>query len=141
MIDLGQSLYGKNYFFQKLTAYRLIVNPDAEGYPPLFLLCKERRGNRRCEYVIGMTYSQFNSFLMSTYRGMKRNKIAEWLADQVITDSVGGEFSFMRQIGHPMVVKNVDLATTIKRHEDEAPVNKTPLYFFQVSDNQNIGRA
>ena len=137
MIDLGQSFYEKKHFFNNLMIHQIIVNPTVENYPPVFLLCKERRGNRRCEYALGASLQKLNTILMKGVSSARRMSISERLAEIFIpTERKSKSFKVSDIIGVPLQVDNLDLTTELKCFSSEPDEDETPLFFFEVLENE-----
>jgi len=137
MIDLGQSFYEKKHFFNSLMIHQIIVNPTVENYPPVFLLCKERRGRRRCEYALGASLEKLNSILMDGVSSTRRMSLAERLAEIFIpTERKSKSFKVSEVIGAPLRVDNIDLTTELKCFSSEIQEDEAPLFFFEVIDNE-----
>lgn len=137
MIDLGQSFYEKKHFFNSLLIHQIIVNPTVENYPPVFLLCKERRGKRRCEYALGASLEKLNSILMDGVSSTRRISLAERLAEIFIpTEKKSKSFKVSEVIGVPLRIDNIDLTTELKCFSSEPDQGETPLFFFEVVDNE-----
>lgn len=137
MIDLGQSFYEKKHFFNSLLIHQIIVNPTVENYPPVFLLCKERRGRRRCEYALGASLEKLNSILMSGVNSARRMSLSERLAEIFIpTEKKSKSFKVSEVIGAPLRIDNIDLTTELKCFSSEIQEDETPLFFFEVLENE-----
>jgi len=135
MIDLGQTLFRKHYFFQRFEIHQILLNPKVGGYPPLFLLCRERRGKQLCEFIIGLDFSKFNDLLMQISEGEKRIDLAEAVAEQLIESKPSAELSVSYITGKPLVVSDLDLFTRVRRFLADPKDAKNALYYFQVVED------
>lgn len=132
MIDLGHSLYRKNYFFQKFHVHQLLINPKVKGYPPIFLICRDRLGGKRCEFIIGLTFEQFNQILMRAVENNMRISIAEKIADFLISSKKSSEISISKLLGNPLVLEGLDLSTRVRKFTVEPEREDRSLYYFQL---------
>ena len=117
--------------------HQIIVNPSVENYPPVFLLCKERRGKRRCEYALGASLEKLNSILMEGVSSTRRMSLSERLAEIFIPrEKKSKSFKVSEVIGAPLRVDNIDLTTELKCFSSEIQEDEAPLFFFEVVDNE-----
>lgn len=132
MIDLGKSLYeDRQHFFNRIDVCRIIVNPVIKGYPPIFLICKDKRGKETVEYVIGITFEQMNNLLMHIPNSDQRICIAEELAQSLIPKPGTYEFSMRKCFGKPLRITRLEMYTTLKRFVTEPKEEASTLYFFE----------
>ena len=140
MIDLAQSFYEKRHFFNSLMVHQIIVNPTVDNYPPVFLLCKDRLGKRKCEYALGASLEKLNSLLMKGVNSAKRVSISERLAEIFIpNERKSKSFKLSEVIGAPLSIHNLDLTTELKCFSSEPKDGETPLFFFEVLENEQVG--
>lgn len=132
MIDLGYSLYRKNYFFQKFLIHQLLINPKVKGYPPIFLICRDRLGGKRCEFIIGLTFEQLNQILMQAVDNEERNAIAEKIGDFLMSTKKSAEISLPKLLGNPLTLQDLDLSTRIRKFQVEPGRDDCALYYFQL---------
>ncbi|MGB6036324.1 MAG: hypothetical protein WBG42_08645 [Cryomorphaceae bacterium] len=132
MIDLGHSLYRKNYFFQKFLVHQLLINPQVEGYPPIFLICRDRLGEKRCEFIIGLTFEQLNQILMQAVDNEERNLIAEKIGDFLMSTKKSAEISIPKLLGKPLALQGLDLSTRVRKFQTEPEREDKALYYFQL---------
>jgi hypothetical protein len=134
-MDLGQSLYRKNYHFEKFSVHQLLINPQVKGYPPVFLICRDYHGSRKCEYIVGIDFNQLNKLLMNGVGNYNRLIIAEKLADFFLSDKKTAEFSLCDLLGKPLLVSGPELHTEVKKFQTEPDLKGTVLYYFQLFDH------
>jgi hypothetical protein len=132
MIDLGHSLYCKNYFFQKFLVHQLLINPKVEGYPPIFLICRDRLGEKRCEFIIGLTFDQLNQILMQAVENDARILMAEKIADFLMSTMKSAEISIPHLLGKPLALQGLDLSTRVRKFQVEPECEDRALYYFQL---------
>ncbi|MCZ4409516.1 hypothetical protein O3Q51_11895 [Cryomorphaceae bacterium 1068] len=132
MIDLGYSLYRKNYFFQQFLVHQLLINPKVKGYPPIFLICRDRLGEKRCEFIIGLTFEQFNQILMVAVDNKERNSIAEKMGDFLMSTKKFAEISIPKLLGKPLTLQGLDFSTRIRKFQVEPGREDRALYYFQL---------
>ncbi len=133
MIDLGEAFFErKQHFFDQLSVHQIIVNPDIQGYPPLFLLCKESIGTEPCEYILGGSFWHVNLLLMRRVPNLPRLKIAERLADAIIKPGKTQTISLPELLGGPLQLHGVDARTRLRKFVSEPSTDK-PLYYFQLT--------
>ncbi len=132
MIDLGQSLYRKNYFFQKFLIHQLLINPKVRGYPPIFLICRDRLGEKRCEFIIGLTFEQLNQILMQAVDNEERILIAEKIGDFLMSEKKSAEISIPKLLGKPLTLQGLDLSTRVRKFQVETDQEERALYYFQL---------
>jgi hypothetical protein len=132
MIDLGHSLYRKNYFFQKFLIHQLLINPKVKGYPPIFLICRNRLGEKRCEFIIGLTFEQLNQILMQAVDNEERNAIAEKISDFLMSEKKSAEISIPKLLGKPLALQGLDLSTRVRKFQAEPEREDRALYYFQL---------
>jgi hypothetical protein len=132
MIDLGQSLYRKNYFFQKFLIHQLLINPKVKGYPPIFLICRDRLGEKRCEFIIGLTFEQLNQILMQAVDNEERILIAEKIGDFLMSKKKSAEISISKLLGKPLTLQGLDLSTRVRKFQVETDREDRALYYFQL---------
>lgn len=132
MIDLGHSLYLKKYFFQKFLVHQLLINPKVKGYPPIFLICRDRLGEKRCEFIIGLTFEQFNQLLMQAVDNSDRISIAEKIGDFLMSNKKSAEFSVPKLLGEPLALEGLDLSTRVRKFKVEPERDDRALYYFQL---------
>jgi len=135
MIDLGHSLYRKNYFFQKFLVHQLLVNPKTKGYPPIFLICRDRLGEKRCEFIVGLTFVQLNQLLMQAVNNEDRMDIAEKISDFLISTKKSAEISIPNLLGKPLALQGLDLSTRVRKFQIEPEQESRALYYFQLIEN------
>ncbi len=134
MIDLGQVFFEqRQHFFNDLSVHQIIINPNVKGYPPIFMLCKEVRGSKPCEYVLGTSFLQMNHLLMRKVENHSRILIAERLATAIIEHKKTETISMPELLGKPLELNAVDATTRLRRFESE-PQSDKPLYFFQLTE-------
>jgi hypothetical protein len=134
MIDLGQTFFEqRRHFFDQLSVHQIIINPNVKGYPPIFMLCKEVRGSKPCEYVLGSSYRQVNQLLMKKTDNNSRLLIAEKLAMAIIEHKKTETISMPELLGKPLELNAVDATTRLRKFASEPDCDK-PLYFFQLTE-------
>lgn len=135
MIDLGKSLYeDRQHFFNRLQVCRIIVNPVIKGYPPIFLICRDKQGHQPVEYVLAVTFEQMNKILMQIPNSDQRTCIAEELAQSLIPKPKTHEFSMRKCFGKPLRVSGLNIRTTLKRFVTEPQDEESALYFFEWAE-------
>ena len=102
------------------------------GYPPIFLICRDRRGERRCEFIIGLTFEQLNQILMHAIDNEERNLIAEKIGDFLMSAKKSAEISIANLLGSPLTLQGLDLSTRIRKFEAEPHREDQALYYFQL---------
>jgi hypothetical protein len=132
MIDLGYSLYRKNYFFQKFLVHQLLINPKVKGYPPIFLICRDRLGERPYEFIIGLTFEQLNQILMQAVDNKERITISEKIGDFLMTTNKSLEISIPKLLGTPLTLQGLDLSTRVRKFQVEDNCRDRALYYFQL---------
>lgn len=132
MLDLGQALYRKNYYFQKFLVYQLMINPKVKGYPPIFLICRDRLGAIRCEFVIGLSFAQLNELLMGAVENNDRMSIAEKIGDFLLSKEKAAEISLAPLLGKPLSLEGLDLFARVRKFQVEPDREDRALYYFQL---------
>jgi len=132
MLDLGRSLYFKNYSFHKFLVHQLLINPRVKGYPPIFLICRERIGEKCCEFILGLSFVQLNLLLMQAVDNEYRIAIAEKLGDFLISKRQSAELSIPNLLGKPLLIQGLDLSTHVRKFEVEPCKEDQALYYFEV---------
>lgn len=132
MIDLGHSFYRKNYSFQKILVHQLLINPQVEGYPPIFLICRDRLGEKPCEFIIGLTFEQLNQILMQAIDNDERITISEKIGDFLMSEKKSAEISILKLLGKPLTLQGLDLSTRVRKFHAEPNREDRALYYFQL---------
>jgi len=132
MIDLGQSLYRKNYFFQKFVVHQLLINPKVKGYPPIFLICRDRLGEKRYEFIIGLNLEQLNQLLMQAVANAERMTIAEKISDFLMSTRQTAEISVPHLLGSPLALQGLDISTRVCKFQMEPDRDDQALYYFEL---------
>lgn len=134
MIDIGQNFYEeKAFYFNRLSVFRIIINPKVKGYPPLFLLCKGRFGSKNGVFSIALNFLQLNRLMMGAMPNADRLLLAEWLTDFLLPDEHSGEINLNTLFGKPVVLESLDLTTHVQRFHSETACSE-PLYYFQLTE-------
>jgi hypothetical protein len=133
MIDLGQTFYEqKQYFFNDLSVHQIVINPSIKGYPPVFMLCKEQRGTKWCEYILGANFVQLNKLLMTAMDNSTRLCLAERLAESLMPKKTTDNISVKKLLGRPLRLRGLDMTTILHRFNSET--GTSPLYYFQLTE-------
>lgn len=132
MIDLGQTLFRKHYFFQKIELHQILINPRIKGYPPIFLLCREKRGSKHYEFIVGMNFERLNELLMKIPESQKRLDLSAEIAKYLIPKECTAEISVPQVVGKAIVLTDLDLFTRVRRFNLDPDDVKNALYYFQV---------
>lgn len=135
MIDLGQTFFEENrHFFSDLSVHQIIVNPSLKGYPPVFLLCREIRGKKDCEYILAATFLQLNKLLMNAVDNRRRLLLAERLAEALIPGCKTDNIDVAKLIGGPLRISGLDMTTRLRKFFCDIPEETPPLYYFQLTE-------
>ncbi|HKL02140.1 MAG TPA: hypothetical protein VJ911_00640 [Cryomorphaceae bacterium] len=137
MIDLGQEFFENRHFFGGLSVHQIILNPPAEGYPPIFLLCREKKAGRYCEYAVGLSLTKLNELLMKGVTSKSRMAVCERLAELLLPEeNVGKNFKLQEVIGTPLRINGISLYAEVRQFITEPPIEMAPMYFFEILENQ-----
>jgi hypothetical protein len=97
------------------------------------MLCKEKRGSKWCEYILGANYIQLNKLLMTAMDNTTRLALAERLAETLIPEKATDNISLRTLLGKPLRLSGLDMTTILHRFKSDDGVEK--LYFFQLTDD------
>jgi hypothetical protein len=134
MIDLAQSLYLKQYYFKKFSIHGISINPETKEYPAIFLICRDHLGYRKCEFIVGLSFEQFNQMLMHAVENRERMALSGLIGEFLSSEKKSTEISIPNLIGAPLVLEGLDLSTCIKRFELDSDDENKALYYFQLVD-------
>jgi hypothetical protein len=133
MADLAKEIHDQNRFFDALRINRIIVNPAVAGYPPLFLLCSEKRAGTHYDFAVGLNFEEFNTVLMKGAASKDRIPVAARLGETLIpTTRVQNSFLLKDVLGYPLQVLNLAIHTRVRKFVTEPPNSEDPLYYFKV---------
>lgn len=132
----GKPRLHRNYRFSNLSVRRIIINPEVEGYPAIFLLC--RRGLKSPPFLIGMEFVQINWLLMEVFEGEHRLHIASKLGEILSQDPAWGEIPLSRTFRGGLPMNNLSMRTKLRRFDLEELADQSPLYFFELIELQNF---
>ncbi len=132
MIDLGKKLFERQYFFDELKVEQIVVNPNLQHYPQLFLICRERRGQRLCEYAVGLGFLQLNTLLMRHVDNDRRLNVAAALSDALLSPKASRALHLREFIGSALMLRQVDVSTCLRRFQGSPESDDEPIYFFEI---------
>ncbi|MCA1762937.1 MAG: hypothetical protein LC664_08095 [Flavobacteriales bacterium] len=137
MIDLGQEFFENRHFFGGLSVHQIILNPPAEGYPPVFLLCREKKAGRYCEYAVGLRLTQLNKLLMKGVSSKSRMAVCERLSELLVPEEqVSKNFRLREVLGTPLRINGISVYAEVRQYITEPPGESAPMYFFEILENQ-----
>ncbi len=132
MIDLGKSLFeDREYRFDRLRITKLVINPEVKGYPPIFLICRDRQGGMPVEFALAVNYEQMNQLIMSVGEVSERIAVAEAIADTLIPKPRSHNYNMNELIGHHLTIRDIQIKTRLKRFITEPKDEESTLYFFE----------
>lgn len=135
MNDLGKITYeDKRHFFNRFTVHHIVINPKVEGYPPLFLICRDRYGHSPCEYAVGTTFQTLNRLLMRHAAKEDRINVAAALGHALSDPCHRGIIRMRAVAGKALTLEKIAAETTVCRFCPEPESGGTPLYFFRLSE-------
>lgn len=135
MLDIGQNFFEERvFYFNRLSIFRIIINPSVKGYPPLFLICKGKFGAKVGAFGIALSFLQLNRLMMGSMPNADRLLLAEHLTDYLIPNQKSGEIKVDSIFGGPLILENLDLTTKV-HHFRSDDLDATPLYYFQLADS------
>jgi hypothetical protein len=135
MKDLGKNLFHRSFSFSSFNAYRLIINPRRRGYPALFLICEQTEGEEF--FILGMSFVQFNHFLMKHLPNQERLLIAERMTDFFLGGAKTEEIELEEILGKPWFIQQTHIKTRVRKFIMEPETGDEPVYFFQIIDFQS----
>jgi len=135
MTDLGQTFYEeKRHRFNRFNVFHIVINPQLQGYPPAFMICREMRGTKPYEYAIGVSLVQLNDLLMKRATNADRLAVSELLADALMKGCQTQTLRVQKTLGHPLTLVGPDVDTTLCRFVAEPDEAEKPLYFFRLGN-------
>jgi hypothetical protein len=134
MIDIGKTIYEeRNFFFNEIEVWRIIVNPEKAGYPPIFMLCHGGFGTRDSHYIIALTYKELNGLLTHHISNGQRISISLQLANAINSEEPYREINLDKLLGDPITISGIDLTTRVECY-DTGCWEEIPLYFFRFTE-------